>query len=463
VRTLKPIWLVTYEGAEVSDELAPMVTAITYTDVLSPSPPKPGADGKPEAPKSKADAPADASDELTLTVEDRVGRWRHGWFPATGDRVAVQLGYEGQPLLNCGQFAVDEVELGGPPDTVQIRTLATPMTEALRSPQSRSFEGLTLRELIEHVAAELELELVGEVADLPIDRVTQSSETTLAFVRRLAAEYGYAFAVRPPQFVFYALKQLEAQPPVLTVRRVDLKGYRLKSSVQNTYAACIVSWFDPATKAVREVRVDEQYTRQSIVIGAADGTAGDGSSAAAAPPVVPTRVLQVGVTGDDVRGWQQFMTSQGIDCGPVDGIFGPLTRAGTQGFQQRASITVDGIAGPETFRAAVEAGYGAAGAAGELGAGAGTRAETAGAILRAEVRVETVEQAEEKARSLLAAANRLRVTGSLSLQGDPRLVAGANFDLVDMGRLSGRFSIQKSTHSMARGGGYGVEVEVVGI
>lgn len=460
----QPTWLATYEATNVSDDLAPMVTSIEYIDHISPSPPKLGKDGKPETPKSDKDKPKDESDELSITVEDRVGRWQAGWAPQPGDRIAAQLGYAGQPLLNCGQFAVDEYEQRGPPSTVTIRALAAPMTEALRTPQSNAYDGTTLRVLVEHVASELQLELVGEVADLPIERVTQSSETTLAFLRRLAAEYGYTFAIRPPQLVFYELAVLAAAPPVLVVRRADLKSYTLKSSVQNTYAACIVSWFDPATKAVREVRVDEQHLRQVVVVGSIDGTAGDGGAEAAAAPVVPTRLLQVGVTGEDVRGWQQWGTSQGIDCGPIDGIFGPLTRGGTVAFQTRASVAVDGIVGPETIRVAVEAGYGSAGgSSGIPGDGAGTRSETAGAILRIEERVETVEQAEAKARAALAAANRLRATGSIALQGSPLLVAGVNFTLLDFGRLSGVFQVTKSVHRMVRSSGYETECEISGV
>lgn len=455
-----PVWLVTYEGADVSDDIAPMVTTVEYVDHVSPAPEEKGPDGKPK-PAPAGEAPKDASDELSLSVEDRVGRWRAGWFPASGDKVRVQMGYAGEPLLNCGEFAIDEVEMAGPPDAVAVRAMATPMTEALRSPQSRAFEGTTLRTLIQHVADELELELVGEVAELPIERVTQTSETTLAFVRRLAAEYGYTFAIRPPSLVFYELAKLHAEPPVLTVRRRDLRSYRLKSSVQGTYAACVLSWFDPATKELREVRVDEQYTRQVIVIGGEEG--GGDAAAAEAPPTIPTRLLQVGVQGDDVRGWQAWGTSRGIAFGPIDGIFGPLTRGGTIEFQRQAGIAVDGIAGPETFRAAVELGYGSAASASALGTGEGTRAETSGAILRVEERVETVEQAEARARALLAAANRLRATGSLALVGDPRLVAGANIQLEDMGRLGGKFSITKSVHRMQRSGGYTTDVEVVGV
>ena len=35
----------------------------------------------------------------------------------------------------------------------------------------------------------------------------------------------------------------------------------------------------------------------------------------------------------------------------MDGIFGPLTDTAVRAYQQRASVAVDGIVGPETWQA----------------------------------------------------------------------------------------------------------------
>lgn len=359
----------------------------------------------------------------------------------------MQLGYVGQPLLDCGTFEVDEVELGGAPDVVALRAQSTPMSAALRTAQSRAFGPTTLQELVAVLAAELELAVVGEVAPTAIARVTQGSESTLAFLRRLAGEYGYTFAVRPPSLVFYPLQQLEKDPPVATVDRTDLLNYRLKSAVAGTYSACVASYFDASTKELREVRVDEQFQRQKVTA----------TAASAGPPVIPSRTLSSGSRGDDVRSWQSWVSSRGINTGPIDGVFGPLTATGVRTFQQQNGLAVDGIIGPETWRVAVEQGYSAATA---LGTNAG--AETAGAILRLVERFESVEAATAKATAALAAANRVVADGSLSVEGDPTLVAGRTVELTGMGRLSGRFIILDSTHRLSRSG-YTTELEVRGV
>jgi hypothetical protein len=68
-------------------------------------------------------------------------------------------------------------------------------------------------------------------------------------------------------------------------------------------------------------------------------------------------LLMVGSKGAEVSRWQTFLTEQSYDPGPIDGIFGPLTKAGTQAFQTAQSITADGIVGPITFGKAAALGY----------------------------------------------------------------------------------------------------------
>lgn len=51
---------------------------------------------------------------------------------------------------------------------------------------------------------------------------------------------------------------------------------------------------------------------------------------------------------DEVRCLQQTLTEAGVDSGPVDGWFGPVTRAAVVSFQQANALTVDGEVGAET-------------------------------------------------------------------------------------------------------------------
>lgn len=422
----RSVWLVTYEGTDVTAEIGSSVVSVEYTDSLK------------------------ESDELQLTLEDRAGRWRAGWFPSEGDRIAVQFGWQGEPLLDAGQFRVDEVEITG--SVVTTRALAVPSSDELRTPKSTYYEETSLAAMLNQVATALDLTIVGEPPDVSILRSTQANETVLAFVRRLAREWGYSFSIRGDQLVFFELAKLEAADPVGAVTLRDLIARpRMKAKTQETYVACEVRWFDPFDKALRRVVVYADHARERVILGGQD----EGLSLnATEPPSIPSRLLRLGVRGEDVRQWQAWLSGQGHEPGPIDGIFGSKTRAATMRFQRTASVDVDGVAGPETFRAAVDAGYGVT-----RTSGAGTRTEVSGRWLRKEIRVETVEQAEIMARSLLAEANRLRASGALSLIGRPSMLAGTTVQVDMPDRLRGKYMVQQSKHRASRAG-YTTEIEV---
>jgi len=69
-------------------------------------------------------------------------------------------------------------------------------------------------------------------------------------------------------------------------------------------------------------------------------------------------------------------------------------------------------------------------------------------------KAEDTKQAETKAKAKLHKANKKEVTGSFSIEGNPRIVAGINFDLTGFGLLSGKWNVTKTTHRIDKSGGY---------
>lgn len=74
-------------------------------------------------------------------------------------------------------------------------------------------------------------------------------------------------------------------------------------------------------------------------------------------------------------------------------------------------------------------------------------------------RAESAGQARAQAQAALEAANIEATQMELTLFGDPRLVAGINFNLVGMGRLSGVYHIVRTRHDIERSRGYTTDVE----
>lgn len=66
-------------------------------------------------------------------------------------------------------------------------------------------------------------------------------------------------------------------------------------------------------------------------------------------------ILKRGSSGPDVEDLQRQLGRLGYDTGPVDGRFGPATRAAVIDFQKRRGLSADGIVGPATSKALREA------------------------------------------------------------------------------------------------------------
>jgi phage protein D len=80
--------------------------------------------------------------------------------------------------------------------------------------------------------------------------------------------------------------------------------------------------------------------------------------------------------------------------------------------------------------------------------------------LRIRTRVENRQQAEIISRVALYRANSKQQQGTLSLQGDPELVAGINIELIGLGQLSGIYNLGTSRHTISRGNGYVTDLEI---
>jgi uncharacterized protein len=224
-----PHWLLSYAGKNISADVSKMVIEITYTDHES-----------------------HLSDEIEVQFEDRDKRWQGPWYPSQGDLLNLQIGYADEPLLPCGNFEIDELELDGGAggDVFHIKGIGAGITPSLRTPLSAGYENQTLLQVAKMIAARHGLSVSGSPAALNLQflRVTQNNETDLAFLHRLANRYNYDFSVRGKTLVFYARSQLEQAPTVYTVSRRNVTKFHFKGRTHHIYKAAVVSYLSPQTK-----------------------------------------------------------------------------------------------------------------------------------------------------------------------------------------------------------------------
>jgi phage protein D len=75
-------------------------------------------------------------------------------------------------------------------------------------------------------------------------------------------------------------------------------------------------------------------------------------------------------------------------------------------------------------------------------------------------KAESPAQAEQKATAALHHKNSQQQKGSVSLEGNPLLVACNNFTLTGFGTLSGKYYIEKSVHKITKTSGYDLDLDI---
>jgi peptidoglycan hydrolase-like protein with peptidoglycan-binding domain len=114
------------------------------------------------------------------------------------------------------------------------------------------------------------------------------------------------------------------------------------------------------------------------------------------------RTIKPGMRGHDVRVLQDYLTRAGIST-PVDGVFGPGTKANVKRFQRAQGLTADGVVGPATVAALRSPGEG--GSAGDDGDTA--PAPVGHARLRADGTAVAPSDAPAAVQAVIAAGNRI--------------------------------------------------------
>ena len=179
------------------------------------------------------------SDSLTLDFSDAKGVWKNAWYPTKGDPVTISIGYMDLPesWLPETEYQIDEIELTSW-DKITIRATATPIIQSLRTLRTEAYENISLRGIVEKVAARNELTVEGEIKTISFERISQSRESDLNLLLRLSQEYGHIFKVHSSgKIVFYDRSTLDSADSIfeLSALEVDPTRIRLIDSLQGIY------------------------------------------------------------------------------------------------------------------------------------------------------------------------------------------------------------------------------------
>ena len=192
------------------------------------------------------------SDELSLELKDNDKLFQNDWRPRKGDKISAKIGYNNLPLLNCGTFTIDEVEYGksSDGDVFLIKALAASINQKVREKNNKSYKDKTLVEIAKHIGTKHGYKVAGASGFLKIPYVAQMNESDLAFLSRIASEYGYIFKLTNNIITFTPVENLENSKTVNTYTISDIEEIRIKDSGVGTYNKCSVQYLNNKGKTV---------------------------------------------------------------------------------------------------------------------------------------------------------------------------------------------------------------------
>lgn len=224
--------VLTYDGKNISADVAPSVTSFSYTDHEG---------GK--------------ADDLSVALEDRDGLWKNAWFPQKGAILKATVNAEigGKThTLNCGVFSLDEIAVQGPPDTVNIKGVSSLTGKALKQEtRSRAWESVTFEEVAARIAKDHKLDFFYKGSKpIPFKRVDQRQESDLAFLNRLCRDYDMNLKISGEKLILAENRAMETADPVFSITRgkSPVGSYRFSTRTVGIFKGCEVSYWDAEKK-----------------------------------------------------------------------------------------------------------------------------------------------------------------------------------------------------------------------
>lgn len=228
---MTPIFKIEANGSDVTRELQKDIVSISFSD----------EDGN-------------QSDEITLKVAGNFKR------PKYQDELKLWIGYEESGLFYCGLFRVQSTERDG--YALTITATGADFSSALKQKRDASYEKVSPKDIAKIVANRHNLKLKSDFDHMYFPHISQTNESDLHLLRRLAHDYNAIFSIKNGTLVFLRrIKKNMASPklPVFEIDASECESYSIKHADRTIYGSCEAVWHD--TKENRS---------QSVVVGSGD-------------------------------------------------------------------------------------------------------------------------------------------------------------------------------------------------
>ncbi len=172
------------------------------------------------------DTTGDHADGLSLRLADYTDSLK---FPESSAKLNVHLGYKDN-LHDFGFFFVDTMSYSYPPSVLSLNANSVPFAasntyKAMQTQQTRSFDNVTVQDLVDAIAKEhgLESSVAPDIGKISIEHIDQTDEGNIGFLYRVVRQYGGTLKPTHTKLVVLDAKGKNANNQDMPTVTLDLK------------------------------------------------------------------------------------------------------------------------------------------------------------------------------------------------------------------------------------------------
>ncbi|WP_444902565.1 contractile injection system protein, VgrG/Pvc8 family [Microbulbifer sp. SSSA007] len=206
------------------------------------------------------DKAGQTSDTFSVILDDTEGRLA---IPRKGVLISAQLGY-GNDLQMLPRFVVDEIELSGPLRQMTITARGSNFRDKLKTHKSRSWDNLTLKELITEICKDNRLTpVVAEsLAKHKFQHLDQTNESDMNLLTRLALEMQAIAKLVEDRLIFVPVDEAKSASGKklleMQINSDTCENWRFTLPDRNLYSGVEARWHDPLTATEQLVLIGDR-------------------------------------------------------------------------------------------------------------------------------------------------------------------------------------------------------------
>jgi len=194
---------------------------------------------------SLKDEAGDATDELTLTFDNLYKR------PKYEDKIKVWLGYKETGLYFCGTFLVQTTEKTQ--NSLRVRATSTNFTTEIKKKRNRSYENISLCDLVKKIADRNSLKYKCDFKDVFFKHLSQTDESDLNLLNRIAKMYNATFNIKNDTIIFLKKQSESDNLPTFEINRAKISSYSIKYANKTLYGSVKAIFHNTKENKVKEV------------------------------------------------------------------------------------------------------------------------------------------------------------------------------------------------------------------